>query len=746
MYEKFAPQYLTQHIITIPTSKDDSKIPVVKGWNAATKENVIEWIAAHDGAHIGMLLGATNKIIGLDLDFMPDDAPDFFSKCPKSPVIIQGARGPKYLFRYNKEEYLKIDNKILPNGEVVSLEILSCNENGGDRFTVLPPSIHPVTKLAYKWVFEGDLRLNNLPYLQPEFYEYLKDLNEQCASLEKDIKIGGRNSTMVKFISALVLNEPMLIKEGDVSLIARKVMDYDIAKHGDHSLFNDKTETITRNGKVGQLEAATKFCLNVVKSLWLKIKDKQTAFECVEDTKAVVAPLDGVIPHIELATLSPFLEEGISFIQKNAGTDRNSAIFGALSAYGAAFSNTCVDANFNKSMTPLFTCFVGASGSGKSNITDSIKRILYEVNRSVYKAGSFDINKSILPISVTDPNSEKGLIQSLEKHKNVVLINTEMANADIENFYNKNKGYFSETFSSTGCFVHGKTIGGDKNSSTITYGNIFSPCLSIIGGAQDRNFDKFFTPESGAQGYVKRFLFCYIPKTDTPPSSVTLNVAVAAFFNRFGVYSNHLKIKYLGETTHNIAGLRTYTFDDSLLAVVKVKMLTKVKDLLVNKLTESNRLVIIELVESRCVELIKRICLTLQMCEDISKTAPSYDDLKQAVSHIPIEHKTVYDATVIYLNSVISLINAVDVKKVIAESKLLIIEAFCEEKLAKVLVEGFFRRDNFIRFVVQKCVKHNINKTYVTAEVKKYLLALVDEGTVEEHAKSNFTVIYRKLI
>jgi hypothetical protein len=120
------------------------------------------------GANIGALMGGA--IVGLDYDH--DDAALIISEVfPDSPVNKVGERG--WTSFYRVEAPIPCEDFYNEDGELV-LQIL-----GAGKQTILPPSIHPKTRQAYRWTNGRslyDTPVEELPLLPHDYRERILKL------------------------------------------------------------------------------------------------------------------------------------------------------------------------------------------------------------------------------------------------------------------------------------------------------------------------------------------------------------------------------------------------------------------------------------------------------------------------------------------------------------------------------------------------------------------------------------------
>ncbi|HHY67327.1 MAG TPA: hypothetical protein GX517_09060, partial [Alicyclobacillus sp.] len=145
-----AIEYARRGLSVIPL--DEDRHPLVRWkpyqFQAATPEQVMQWIQKYPGCNWAIVTGAVNGIVVLDLD---------------SPEAVREAKnrgippdGPVVRTRRGWHLYFAHPGKAVPN----KVNVLSGMDLRGDGgYAVAPPSVHP-SGVPYRWarsIFESDL-------------------------------------------------------------------------------------------------------------------------------------------------------------------------------------------------------------------------------------------------------------------------------------------------------------------------------------------------------------------------------------------------------------------------------------------------------------------------------------------------------------------------------------------------------------------------------------------------------------
>lgn len=182
----------------IPLRRNE-KSPISNDWSKWSKvlptiEETELWDRLWENGHrnVGLVLGPSGGIMALDFD---TDDKELLSLAPPSPVIKRGNKGETRFYR--PCEGLQSRS---PNG----LDILWTG-----RQTVLPPSIHPISKKPYVWITPDtleDIKIQDLPIVDLSFVQkYVSLFEERYPNLcrkNKDGQSVGRNNRLKDIVWA----------------------------------------------------------------------------------------------------------------------------------------------------------------------------------------------------------------------------------------------------------------------------------------------------------------------------------------------------------------------------------------------------------------------------------------------------------------------------------------------------------------------------------------------------------------
>lgn len=160
IFRDHAPALYAAGLQVIPLHARDKK-PITKDWSQfalvdVSPEQQAEWINQYPNSNIGLVLGETSGIIGIDIDTDEKAVYDAIISClPFSPWERKGKKGLMLAYKYTPIKTHRIKNI---SGETI-VECLSSRTQ-----FVMPPSIHPDTQLPYT---ENVPLISVLDQLQP---------------------------------------------------------------------------------------------------------------------------------------------------------------------------------------------------------------------------------------------------------------------------------------------------------------------------------------------------------------------------------------------------------------------------------------------------------------------------------------------------------------------------------------------------------------------------------------------------
>ena len=486
---------LEQELSIIPCL---GKAPLIKGWptysqNLPTQSEIQSWSELYPQANIGVVLGKASGIIGIDYDgYAPDER--ILKYIPKSPIERFGKKGFARFYKHKGEKNRKFKH--------IDVELFS---DGG--FIVLPPSIHPDTKLPYKWTglinFFNMYFKEELTYLDDQCIKNLDRLNDlakksapktkrkvQSNGVTTTASQGGRNNQLFEMCSGMVGdNTP-------IGEIKHRLIEYDI-KHHSPPWFSDPTET----HKGDTDKAVYQMIKRVVgmdknyngQGIQVNIDMPETPLK--EEAQYLLPSIEFPEPTYLLKSLTDFCL-GLSHMKRPTF-----ALASACSLVGTLISNKVT----LESISPnLYQLFIADSGGGKDVPLKYPENILAE---------TFNIDY----IGMGNYRSDKAIVSGFDKKPVRIDIIDEISkifkqmNSRGASPYTSNMSeVLTEVWSSSNKIFKGFT------TAQGTVGFCFSPCLSLLGATTPDSFSGSFSEENVMQGFGGRFVYIYdIEKKDS---------------------------------------------------------------------------------------------------------------------------------------------------------------------------------------------------------------------------------------
>ena len=479
---------LEQDLSVIPCL---GKAPIVKGWptysgRLPTESEIQSWSELYPQANIGVVLGKASGIIGIDYDgYAPDER--ILKYIPKSPIERFGKKGFARFFKHNGEKNRKFKH--------IDVELFS---DGG--FIVLPPSIHPDTKLPYKWTglinFFNMYFKEELTYLDDQCIKNLDRLNDLAKKSAPKTKRkvsengvatshspGGRNNQLFEMCSGMVGdNTP-------IGEIRQRLIEYDI-KHHSPPWFSDPTET----HKGDTDEAVYQMIKRVVgmdknyngQGIQVNIDMPETPTK--EESQYLLPPIEFPEPTYLLKSLTDFCL-GLSHMKRPSF-----ALASSCSLVGTLISNkiTLEDVSPN-----LYQLFIANSGGGKDVPLKYPENLLAQtLNVDYIGMGNYRSDKAI--VSGFDKKPVRiDIIDEISK------IFKQMNSRGASPYTSNMSEVLTEVWSSANKIFKGFT------TAQGTVGFCFSPCLSLLGATTPDSFSNSFSEENIMQGFGGRFVYIY---------------------------------------------------------------------------------------------------------------------------------------------------------------------------------------------------------------------------------------------
>lgn len=228
----------------------NGKVPITNDWSKYADKEIPDeeislWETKFAKSNIGLVCGPKSNIVAIDVDTLDEE---ILKLIPPTPIRRLGREGRAgiYFYRYMPS----ITNKNFDEFEILT----------SGRQLILPPSIHPDTKEAYKWVGDSllDFDIEDLPLLTLQKIEALLALGESRKTKQSPGSVGRNNK-----LKAMITAARQKFKT-DLE-IAKEIYEYDKTHHMPR-LFSDKSEGYGAKDEVGAFENAHRMANNVLKS------------------------------------------------------------------------------------------------------------------------------------------------------------------------------------------------------------------------------------------------------------------------------------------------------------------------------------------------------------------------------------------------------------------------------------------------------------------------------------------------
>lgn len=476
----------------------NGKRPTTEAWSELTLEKCQELSLSNLNTGIGLLTGKINNIIAVDID---SDDKDFLKDFDcYSAIAKRGQKGITYFFQFIEG----MESKSFPP----FVDFL-CD----GRQTVLPPSIHPITKAPYYWIDEQStlltVNIDDIPVLSLKQYHKLiavaqkhKEIFEsKKPKMPDDKPSSGRNNHLVDVAFSIFYRNSGLYSVQDIIAdTAFEVYNEDL-KH-EVPLFSDKTEfektfhEPEQNALNFVISNFRTFCNNEAK----KVSNiKKIDFEeiAVEDNGDIIEFNYSNVPNFNhgiLKDLYDYLEMRAKYNTHNLWVGSSLAVLSAQIGHLAILRTDQGDIGCN-----IFSLLVADSGIGKSttieNAIDFLPRKRLVNSEFVSSSGMSDLVRDLGDYS-----------ESLFFHDEISTVFSKMKEGGvwqagmIQNFinlYDKSRGNFALPIKAKG------KVKTKEDGITFVENPFVSTLFATNQTSLYDSVDKHFTNS----GFGARFLF-----------------------------------------------------------------------------------------------------------------------------------------------------------------------------------------------------------------------------------------------
>lgn len=489
------------------------KNPAFNGWQIfcerlPTEKEIQLWQAEYDRKifiNIGLPCGEANNIIAVDID---DQDPEIAKLVPPSLVRKRGKKGETRFFQYHESLPAEKMHRFAagvrhPNP---SVEVLSTGNQ-----TVMPPSIHPETGLAYYWITEDrfpEFEAKNLPIITNKDLEPVREyLTREMMGVEETKKLQivhnddpDRKSPhgaqdQLKIVAAALIGKSASLDEAVIELLKA-----DEKYHPDGGYFSERGRTSDQ--RADRITNAAHFYISNLRSH--NIKRLRSGLE-------PQAPLIKPIKTIDLERLAEISENEKEHLQRPYpeargymkdfqkcckmmahGDQEALSLGGAIALMGVITSNKFISKIGAHIVTPnVYVMNLGHSSFGK----ELAQRL----------AGDLLANSNL--IGSSSYRSGTSIIQDLPKQQERLDIIDEasalLGAMSSDNIYQKEMmEIFSSVFSKACSKYHGAASSGKGARA----GACWNPHISILASTTPAGFKESVKRGFQAKGLMPRFL------------------------------------------------------------------------------------------------------------------------------------------------------------------------------------------------------------------------------------------------
>lgn len=478
----------------------DKKNPIIKGWqqfsHVMPNEDLLsawEKDFKKNLFNIGVVFGEKSNLIGIDIDL---DDKELFNIVPPSPIRKRGDKGEVRFFRFCNGQETRHFADFL--GQSV-LDILSTGTQ-----TVLPPSIHPISKKPYVWLTPDTLlntKAEDLPIFSsdwiPEFESWLNKRNEKIGS-KTGISIskgtGNRNNQLKRIVTA------MRARGCTEREVIEEIYNYDFAKHKPR-LFTDPTENKKFTTEDDAFNNAARFYASINNSL---INSGVIRYE--KESKEIVLDFDDSTileeakktsfkfkPYPESRGMMKIFQEICDL--KSVGRQDATSLGGAISLMSVLASNKFVTKCRGLTTCPnTYVINLGYSSFGKEIAQDLINSLL--IDSGLLGSGNY---KSAVSLIMSLPTQQ----ERLDIIDECSTILSAMSSKD--GYASQIVELLSELFTKGASRYSGQTsmTNGER------FGAAYNPHISFLGSTTPKGFRSSVSKDVAAKGLLPRMLLFF---------------------------------------------------------------------------------------------------------------------------------------------------------------------------------------------------------------------------------------------
>ena len=209
---------LLQQGFSVVAARRDDKRPI-SNWTEfqkrlPTEDELKRWFLDDPNANLGFITGTVSGFFVIDFESSVDiETFKEYKKLPHTAIARTGSGGLHYYYRCPGNVIIPTGARIFGRDSKWEVDV-----RGEGGFVLAPPSIHPISKTAYKWLFD----LKNLSPAPDWIIEWANSANSfKNESTAQETKIweqslegsdqGIRNVSMTSFVGLLMKKNPVSV-------------------------------------------------------------------------------------------------------------------------------------------------------------------------------------------------------------------------------------------------------------------------------------------------------------------------------------------------------------------------------------------------------------------------------------------------------------------------------------------------------------------------------------------------------
>jgi hypothetical protein len=464
-----------------------------------TEQEIDAWEAQYPFPKygVGICCGPASNIMIIDWD---TESADIKMLVPYSPVVRYGAKGGASIFKYNPNiPSRKVNRDNLGSNRHVrkheGIEIMTTGQQ-----VVLPPSIHPDTGNAYRWLTPDTLEnfsVEDLPELSKDDVDELVShiqsfpcTNESGERINGGVETSSRNGRLTQIICAIIANCPYKTDEE----IAKEIYEHDEREFGDKAYFKAKDRQHNKRARGNASLAALYFTREHRKRMVRNgLAEPYTPIPVVNVDDIPKRQTTEIKPFPESNGLIYAIQQAILSVSRSKQDEL--AMGGAIAICSALTSNRFHIAG-QPAITHQYIMNVARSGQGKGAALSIANKMFSPSGLQNYNLMGLR-NYSSIAAFVSPLKTQRSRIDMIDEFGTVLrgLANGSDLKKELE-------GILCELYTNDGSYWQGHTTKTDG-----AQGACYSPAITILGNIQEDTLINVATKSMIESGLLSRFLY-----------------------------------------------------------------------------------------------------------------------------------------------------------------------------------------------------------------------------------------------